>query len=114
MCIRDRIAGAVGVATVEISGGDVREVQIKVRPDRLMAIGMSLRQFQAWLAAQSIDLPGGSFKEGEKHYSVRMLGEFQSVDEIRQTPVNLKFAGPGLNKSAHGHIDFAAGDPAQG
>jgi HAE1 family hydrophobic/amphiphilic exporter-1 len=91
--IKDRIAGAVGVATVEISGGDVREVQIKVRPDRLMAIGMSLRQFQMWLAAQSIDLPGGSFKEGEKHYSVRMLGEFQSVDEIRQLRIRTADGG---------------------
>lgn len=92
--IKDRLAGAVGVATVEVSGGDVREIQIKVRPERLTAIGMSLSQFQGWLAAQSLDLPAGSFKEGEKHYTVRLLGEFKSVDEIRR--LRLRTADGGL------------------
>ncbi|MBD3176355.1 MAG: MMPL family transporter [Armatimonadia bacterium] len=92
--IKDRISGAIGVASVAVGGGEVREIQIKAKQDRLTAIGMSLTDFQRWLTAQSLDLPGGSFKEGEKEYSVRVLGEFDTVDEIRD--LTLRTADGGL------------------
>jgi len=34
------------------------------------------------LVAQNLDLPGGSVDEGRREYSVRLLGEFKTVDEV--------------------------------
>jgi hydrophobic/amphiphilic exporter-1 (mainly G- bacteria), HAE1 family len=82
--ISDRLAGAKGVATVSVNGGEVREIQVRAKQDRLQAIGMSLTEFRAWLALQNLDVPSGDLDEGEKNYSVRVLGQFKSPEEIRQ------------------------------
>lgn len=85
--IKDRVSGAAGVASVAVAGGEVREIQVRVRQDRLRAIGMSLLAFRQWLTTQSLDLPGGSLQEGEKEISVRVLGEFASPEEIRNLTI---------------------------
>jgi len=85
--ITDRLSGAIGVASVGVGGGEVREIRVSAHQDRLAAIGMSLSDFKNWLVMQSLDLPGGTFDEGEKEFAVRVLGEFKKVDEIRQLTI---------------------------
>ncbi len=82
--IKDRLSGAKGVASVAVGGGDIREIQVRVHQDRLEAIGMSVSEFRSWLALQNLDVPGGSLQEGERNFSVRVLGQFKTPDEIRQ------------------------------
>jgi len=91
--VKDRLSSAMGVASVGVGGGDVREIHVSVRQDRLAAVGMSLTDLRNWLVMQSLDLPGGTFSEGEKEFSVRVLGEFTKVDEIRQLTLSTPMGG---------------------
>src|SRR5262249_1674485 len=40
--LRPRLLGAAGVANVLVFGGEVRQLQIQVRPDRLLAYGLAI------------------------------------------------------------------------
>jgi HAE1 family hydrophobic/amphiphilic exporter-1 len=72
-----------GVASVSITGGAEREIQIRVDRERLDAVGISLSQLSQYLTASNLKLPAGSLKEGLRDYTVRVMGEFQNMDEIR-------------------------------
>lgn len=80
--IRDRFARIRGVAQVTISGGDEREVQVRLKRDRLLATGLGIADVQRALAAASLNVPSGRVVAPGAEFSVRVLGEFRNADEI--------------------------------
>ena len=73
---KDRIerefAAVPGVQSVQTSGGDVREVQIKVDLDRLRAYGLGLNAVQQALQADQIQTPAGLLSASGKDVNVRL------------------------------------------
>ncbi|MEI6502468.1 MAG: efflux RND transporter permease subunit, partial [Armatimonadota bacterium] len=72
-----------GVAAISVSGGEEREIQIVADRDRLDAARISISELANQLRSQNLDVPSGNIKEGLRDYAVRALGQFQSMDEIR-------------------------------
>jgi len=96
--IKDSFSKIAGVASVSVSGGDIREVSVSVDKNRLDAYGITIDQLAAALRAENLNLPSGSVKEGPdglstRSYTVRTVGEFKSADEISNTRINI----PGPN-----------------
>ncbi len=60
--VRPRLLAVPGVAKVEIFGGEVRQLQIQVIPDRLMSYGLALEDVLA-AARQSTGVRGAGFVE---------------------------------------------------
>jgi hydrophobic/amphiphilic exporter-1 (mainly G- bacteria), HAE1 family len=86
--IKDRLGKVKGVASVTITGGDQREIQVNVDKSRLEAYGLSIDQVTQALSSGNLNLPSGRIKEGNREYSVRTVGEFSSADEIRNLKIN--------------------------
>ena len=85
--IRPRLSEVPGLGSVTIVGGRQREVQIRVDPARLAQYGLSLNDLIQPLRASSQSAPAGSVVQGQREVAVRVLGEFRSLDEIRNTPL---------------------------
>ena len=71
-----------GVAAVEINGGQIREIQINLDPRRLEALGMPITEVAGKLAAENLDLPGGSVERDGRSVTLRTKGEFRDAGEI--------------------------------
>lgn len=71
-----------GVAAVRIEGGLVREIQVEVDQGRLAAYGITVEQVRNALAANNVNLAGGSVYEDEARYLVRTLNELDTLDRI--------------------------------
>ena len=71
-----------GVASVQVNGGEVREIQVHLDPRRLEALNLPLSEVAARLASENLDVPGGQVKRDGRSISLRTKGEFQSLDEI--------------------------------
>jgi hydrophobe/amphiphile efflux-1 (HAE1) family protein len=71
-----------GVASVDVNGGQVREIQVNLDPGRLDALGLPLTSVADALAAANLDLPGGKITAGSRDVVLRTKGEFRTVDEI--------------------------------
>lgn len=71
-----------GVAAVRIEGGLVREIQVEVDQGRLAAYGITVEQVRSALAANNVNLAGGSVYEDEARYLVRTLNELDTLDRI--------------------------------
>ena len=60
--IRPRLLAVPGVAKVSVFGGEVRQLQVQVRPDRLIAFDLSLAEVTA-VARTATGVRGGGFIE---------------------------------------------------
>ncbi|MCS7066946.1 MAG: efflux RND transporter permease subunit, partial [Fimbriimonadales bacterium] len=54
------------------------------------AYGLSINSVVRALQAANLNLPAGRITEGERDYNVRLLGEFRSVDELRNLRLYLQ------------------------
>lgn len=91
--IKDRLGRLPGVGSVEISGGDVREILVAVDKAQLAAYGLSIDQVVRALTAENLNLPSGTVEEGRREYAVRAVGEFESVAEIREVQLPTQQGG---------------------
>ncbi len=73
-----------GVARVELAGVEAREVRILVDPGRLAAHGVDIRQLVMLLEKSNFSVGAGQITGNGERLSVRPLGEFRSLDEIRR------------------------------
>lgn len=80
---------ASGVASVSVSGGVSEEVAIKFSQEELSLYGLTLSTVSQILAAENINLPSGNINRGESEVVVRTIGEFGSVDDIRNLPMTI-------------------------
>ncbi len=85
--IRYRLEQVEGVASVDISGGKEREIQVQVDRARLASVGLSLTQLINTLRTENLNLPGGYLESGRKEFFVRTMGEFTQVSQIENVVI---------------------------
>lgn len=76
-----------GVAAVRLDGVNPREVRINLRLDDLEAHRVDVRQLIRSLQNGNFDRSLGSVTEPEQKYTLRLVGTFASLEEIRRLPV---------------------------
>jgi hydrophobic/amphiphilic exporter-1 (mainly G- bacteria), HAE1 family len=72
-----------GVARVDLAGVEAREVRILVDPGRLAAHQVDVRQLVRLLERSNFSVGAGQVTASGERLSVRPIGEFRSLDEIR-------------------------------
>lgn len=85
---RRRLEQIDGVAQATVTGGLEREIQVEVDPRLLESYGLTIDDLARTLDAANASAPGGTIRRGRYRYSLRTLGEFQSVEEIGLVPVS--------------------------
>ena len=86
--IQRRLERLEDVANVDVRGLRTREVRVSLIPDRLASSGVSLRDINSRLRANNLNVSGGPIREGSKKYIVRVVGEFQTLEDIGKLPMN--------------------------
>jgi HAE1 family hydrophobic/amphiphilic exporter-1 len=87
--ISQRFEQIPGVGSVDVWGGIYREIQVRLKRDRLASSRLSAADVQQALARENVTLPGGDMREGISDMYVRTKGEFQSVDQIAATIITV-------------------------
>ena len=83
--VTDRLAKVGGVASVNVTGGEEREISVAVNKDRLQAYGIGIDKVVSSIKLANMNVPAGSIKEGARDYSIRTVGEYTSADQIADT-----------------------------
>jgi HAE1 family hydrophobic/amphiphilic exporter-1 len=86
--LKRRIERVEGVSRVELQGVDPREIRILLKPALLQAHGIDIADLYDLLMQSNFAVSAGKITAGEQRLSVRPLGEFGSVDEIRNLQIN--------------------------
>ncbi len=89
-----------GVASAYVSGGRDRAIVVEIPRDRLQAYNLTISQVSQMLAAQNIQVAGGTITEEDLNYTISTVGEYASLDDIRNTVISYKIGGsPSLGGS---------------
>ncbi len=76
-----------GVAQVGRVGGVDREINVTLSPDKMRAFGVTAPQVNAALAQFNADQAGGRANIGGQEQTVRVLGQAQTVDQLREITI---------------------------
>jgi len=83
-----------GVASVEVRGGRGREIRVTLKQARLQALGITVDQISNVINAENSNLPAGYLAAGSGDFLLRTLGEFRSLDEIRNIVITVRDGVP--------------------
>lgn len=89
--LKDRFSQIEGVAQVNLSGGQEREIRIELNSRTVFQNSISLPQLSQILQAQNLDMPGGQFQRRSQEYSVRLKGEFDDLQTIEKLEIPTAF-----------------------
>ena len=78
-----------GVSQVNRVGGVEREIRIALKPDRLLALGITAAQVNQQLREANLNLPGGRGTLGAAEQSIRTVASAPSVETLASRPVIL-------------------------
>jgi len=85
--LEDKFKQINGVLDVKISGGLEREVKVNLNPARLQYYNLGVNDVIASIQSENTTIPGGSVESGNLKYTVRIPGEFTSIDELKDVVV---------------------------
>jgi HAE1 family hydrophobic/amphiphilic exporter-1 len=88
-----RIEQTPGVATASVSGGRQKIIRVEIPQSRLEAYGLTVTQMQQMLASQNMQVAAGTITEGGLSYLLTTMGEYTSLDQIRNTVISYKGGG---------------------
>ena len=81
--LRTKLSSVEGVARIDVYGGKERQINVRLDPMLMKQHYITIANVIAAMQAKSINIPGGLFEKELGSVSVRFVGEFQSVDEIK-------------------------------
>ncbi|HYT94258.1 MAG TPA: efflux RND transporter permease subunit [Gemmataceae bacterium] len=92
--IRPRLLQRPGIAEVIVMGGDKKQYQVLVDPDKLHEYNVSLQEVEAALKVNNLNTSGGFLEEGQGERPVRVIGRLgplpqQVVEDLRKVPVKV-------------------------
>ena len=93
--IRQRLLTVPGVAQVFVMGGQRKQFQVLVDPDKLIAYGVTLAEVERAVTDSNTNVTGGYLDEqGAKELLVRSLGRIQSIDDLAAAVVTTRGGRP--------------------
>ncbi len=85
--LEDKLEQIPGILDITLSGGLEKEVQVNINPARLRMYALSVDDVIRTIRSENTTIPGGSIESGRLKYSVRIPGEFKSVQELNTVVV---------------------------
>ena len=85
--LQDKIETINEVSRVNITGLDDREIQININPDKMDALEISFRDIENAISRENMTISGGELKFGDTRRSVRIVGQYKNISQIKNTIV---------------------------
>lgn len=85
--VKDELQRMDGVAQVDVFGATDREIQIYIDPKKIESYDISFQQIHDAINDQNLNTPGGKVNEKGTELTVRTMGKYKSIDDIKNTIV---------------------------
>jgi len=85
--VKKKIDSVNGVGQIQIIGGQERQINVWVDPDKLRSYSVTPGEVAAALKIQNAEFPSGRLNEGQKETSLRTMGKIQKPEEFNDVVV---------------------------
>lgn len=92
--LEQRIERLGGVASATTAGGLEREINVLLRNEQLRQYNIELSSISSVLQDENVQIPAGQLQEGNMNYSLRTIGEFRNVSELRSAIIEFRDEQP--------------------
>ena len=87
--IADPLKRVPGVGAVQAMGGLERQIKVEFDPAKIEAYNLNLSAILGTIAQENIDMPVGSIKMNQIEYMVRVHGEFDTPEQIKNVIIGV-------------------------
>jgi len=91
--IKPRLERLEGVASVNIYGGYEDEIAVDINQEKMQGYGLSVQYIAQIIGAENLSLPGGEVQKGRQTLTIRTVGEFATLDDIKYLMIPLPAGG---------------------
>lgn len=106
--VRPQLRTVPGVTEINPFGGLVRQVQVVVRPERLVSYGLTLHDVVEAVRANNSIAAGGYLEHQDEQYILRGLGQASGVEDLRRTVIRSNVRGVPVLLGDVAEISFGA------
>jgi hydrophobic/amphiphilic exporter-1 (mainly G- bacteria), HAE1 family len=92
--IKYRLERLEGVASVSVRGGENRQINIELDAAALSALRITPAMVVATLRRENVNLPAGDILDRGREVILRTLGEFESLDDVRNAVITSRDGHP--------------------
>lgn len=92
--VRPRLLGVAGVSQVMVIGGDTRQFQIEVDPQKLLDYDLTLDDVVEAVTKAGANSSGGFLLRPHREYLIRGRGRVQTTEELAKSVVTVRNATP--------------------
>jgi HAE1 family hydrophobic/amphiphilic exporter-1 len=85
--VKEQLQSVSGVGNIRLGGMREREVRVWLDPDKLEARGLTAMDVVMAIRGKHVELPGGRIESEELEYTVKVEGEFSTVEAMRDLVV---------------------------
>jgi CzcA family heavy metal efflux pump len=85
--IRNRLLAVPGVSNVFIYGGDERQYQVLINPDKLKAFNVSVADVTKAVRDANANVPGGFLVSPDREMLVRGIGRIESIEQLQKSAI---------------------------
>lgn len=110
--VRPFLRAVPGVTEVNSLGGQLKQYQVEVRPDRLAAYGLTIHDVVTAVSRNNANAAGNYLEHGDEQYLIRGLGLVQRADELNGTVLANRDGRPIYLRDVASVVEGAA--PRQG
>ncbi|ADQ19248.1 heavy metal efflux pump, CzcA family [Leadbetterella byssophila DSM 17132] len=82
-----QLAGTPGIAEVNSFGGELKQYEVAINPDRIRAMGVSIPDIFQALESNNENTGGAYIDKRPNAYFIRSVGIVKSIEDIMQIPV---------------------------
>ena len=85
--VTNRLLAVPGVTQVIVFGGDERQYQVLVSPEKLQAFNISLQDVTEAVAAANVNAPGGYLITPDREKLIRGIGRIEDIEALKQSVI---------------------------
>ena len=92
--VKNRLLAVPGVTQIVTFGGDIRQYQVLVNPDKLKAYGVTIDDVTEAAEKSNVNAPGGFITTPDQELLVRGVGRVESIEQLGKSVVTAKNGVP--------------------
>ncbi len=87
--IEQRIERIEGIASAETAGGFDRQINVRMSNEQMRTYNLDIATVSNRLSQENVQVPAGELTEGETVFSLRTIGDFRNIEQIRNSIVSV-------------------------
>ncbi len=87
--IEQRLERIEGIASAETAGGFDRQINVRLSNAQMRAYNLDIEAVSNRLSQENVQVPAGELTEGETVFSLRTIGDFRNIEQIRNSIVSV-------------------------